>query len=287
MPIITIARGSLWGGRAVAESIAQVLGCPCIGREALTGEALHLTSAHGCGADDPAEALGLWDRLAWNKGTYISAMQAALAGYAASGELVYHGLAGHLLLKEIPSILRVRIIAPQEMRIAAVVEKEKVSREEAAEYIGRVDEEWTRWIKFIFGVDWHDPSLYDMVINLEKLNVDGARAAIVESARMPEFAITEETREKIQDLALVSRVRLVLALVPVSIDLGLEVTASRGEVTLRGRIANPDLPPDVLHRTEGFLAAVVGQTQGVRNVALEISRVAAPAASAPVTKPVP
>lgn len=271
----------------MAESIAQALGCPCIGREALTGEALHLTSAHGWGADDPAEALGLWDRLAWNKNTYISAMQAALAGYALSGELVYHGLAGHLLLKEIPSILRVRIIAPQEMRIAAVVEKEKVSREEAEEYIGRVDEEWTRWIKFIFGVDWHDPSLYDMVINLEKLTVDGARAAIVESARMPEFAITDEIREKIQDLALVSRVRLMLALVPVNVDLSLEVTASRGEVRLRGHVPHSDLPPDVLRRTEGFLAAVVGQTQGVRSVALEISQVADPATPAHSAKPVP
>ena len=271
MPIITIARGSLWGGQAVADMIAQELGCPCIGREALMGEALNLTSATGGPMEDPSQISALWDRLSWDRGTYLSALQAALASHAVSGNLVYHGLAGHLLLRHIPRILRVRIIAPLEARIEIVARKENVGREEAEAYIRKVDEEWRRWTRFVFDVDWHDPSLYDLVVNLEKLDVGGACATILEAVKRPEFEITDEIREQIQDLALASRVKLVLAMVPASMDMKLEVSAKRGEVMLKGQ-APADLPPYVIARAEGFLAAVVGQTQGVLSVAMDLSQ---------------
>lgn len=255
----------------MAEMIAQELGCPCIGREALMGEALNLTSASGGQAVDPSEISALWDRLSWDRSTYLSALQAALASHAVSGNLVYHGLAGHLLLRNIPRILRVRIIAPMETRIEIVARNEKVGREEAEAYIRKVDEEWKRWTRFVFDVDWHDPSLYDLVINLEKLDVGGACATVMEAVRRPEFEITDEIREQIKDLALASRVKLVLAMVPASLDMKLEVSARRGEVMLKGQ-APADLPPEVISRAEGFLAAVVGQTLGVRSVTMELGQ---------------
>ncbi len=271
MPVITIARGSLWGGQAVAEMIARELGCPCIGREALMGEALNLTSATGGPVEDPSAISALWDRLSWDRSTYLSALQAALAGHAASGNLVYHGLAGHLLLRHVPRILRVRIIAPMETRIAIVAQNEKIGRAEAEAYIRKVDEEWKRWTRFVFDVDWHDPSLYDLVVNLEKLGVGGACATVMEAARRPEFEITGEIREQIQDLALASRVKLVLAIVPTRLDMKLEVSVKGGEVRLTGQVP-ANLPPEVVSRAEGFLAAVVGQTQGVRSLAMDLSQ---------------
>lgn len=256
----------------MAEMIARELGCPCIGREALMGEALNLTSATGGPpVEDPSAVSAFWDKLAWDRGTYLSALQAALASHAASGDLVYHGLAGHLLLRDIPRILRVRIIAPMETRIEIVAQNEKIGREEAEAYIRKVDEEWRKWTRFVFDVDWHDPSLYDLVINLEKLGVSGACATVMEAVKRPEFEIDDEIKERIQDLALASRVKLVLAIVPVSMDMKLEISAKGGNVRLTGQ-APPDLAPEVISRAEGLLAAVVGQTQGVRNVTMDLSQ---------------
>ena len=62
-----------------------------------------------------------------------------------------------------------------------------------------------------------------------------------------------------------------LAMVPASMDMKLEVSARRGEVMLKGQ-APADLPPYVISRAEGFLAAVVGQTQGVLSVAMDLSQ---------------
>ena len=42
MSIITISRGTLSGGRAVAECLAEMLGYPCIGREILQEAAKRL-----------------------------------------------------------------------------------------------------------------------------------------------------------------------------------------------------------------------------------------------------
>lgn len=269
MPIITIARGSLWGGQTVACRIARILGVPCLGREALTGEALNLTASQPetarIGGED-LEARGLWDRIAGERSTYIAALQAAIAGHASSGNLVYHGLAGHILLRGVPSILRVRIIAPLETRIAVVVEKENISREEAEEYIGRVDGEWTRWIKFIFGVDWHDPSLYDLVVNLETLSVDSACGCVLEAASRPEFQVSEEVRERLRDLALSSRVKLALELTPASRGLGLEVKAHRGVVSFTGLEGNEDLLPGGRAELERMLSAILSSVQGIREL---------------------
>lgn len=271
MPIITIARGSLWGGQSVAEMIARELGCPCIGREALMGEALNLTSATGGPIEDPSAVSELWDIFSWDRGTYISALQAALASHAASGDLVYHGVAGHQLLRDIPRILRVRIIVPMEMRIEFVARNEKIGRGEAAAYIRKVDEEWRRWTRFVYDVDWHDPSLYDLVISLEKIDVSAACAIVLEAARSPKFEIGDEIKAQIQDLTLASRVKLVLAIVPARMDMKLKISARGGNVRLTGQ-APSDLTPEGMCRTEGFLAAVVGQTQGVRSVTMDLGR---------------
>jgi len=49
--------------------------------------------------------------------TYLALVQAALAEEVRSGEVVYHGHVGHLLLQGGGPVLRVRVIAPLESRI--------------------------------------------------------------------------------------------------------------------------------------------------------------------------
>jgi cytidylate kinase len=263
MPIITIARGSMWGGQAVAKGVSEALGCQCIGRETLTEEALRLALGAEGLPGKPDQEPWLWDRLASERATYLSALQAALASYAGSGSLVYHGNAGHLLLRGMPSILRVRIIAPLEVRIGVVREKSGISRDDAETYIKRVDEEWARWTRFIFGVEWRDPSLYDLVINLENFSIDGACCCVLDAAKRTEFTVTEEVKGRLQDLALAARVRLALAMNPASRDLDLEVRAEKGVVCLAGSMIEPGLPGQVFRQLKQMVETIVGEVPGV------------------------
>jgi cytidylate kinase len=174
VPIITISRGSFSGGKMLAESLAQRLGYRCIDRDQIIQKA----AAWGVSQDDlrtaieqPPTFLGQSQH---TKYLYLAFIQAALTEEVRTGNAVYHGLAGHLLLGKGPHILRTRIIAPMEFRIGRLQDRLKSNRKEAIAYIEKMDEDRRKWTRFLYGVNWEDASLYDIVLNLEQLNLDEA-----------------------------------------------------------------------------------------------------------------
>ncbi len=236
MAVITISRGSFSGGKALAESLAGRLGYRCIDRDVIVERA----AAHSVSSKEIRDALEkpptFLERFQHKRYLYLALVQAALAEEVRSGNAVYHGLAGHLLLKGGP-VLRTRLIAPMTFRIQAVVDRLKYSRNEAILHIARVDEDRRRWTQFLYGVDWGDPSLYDLVINLEHFTIDQACQLIISAAKERCLDFTPECQQKMDDLALASRIRADLALNPPTSDLELQVAARRGMVSVEGRVA--------------------------------------------------
>ena len=144
MSIITISRGSLSGGQALAEQVAERLGYRCISREVLVEAA----AKYGVPEPQLSQVLekmpGFWERLTKSRHLYLIFIQAVMCELAHEGKLVYHGQAGHQLLKGISHIMKVRLIAPLEYRITAAMEQEGLSRAGAMRYIQQVDEERLR-----------------------------------------------------------------------------------------------------------------------------------------------
>jgi cytidylate kinase len=208
MAIITISRGSMSGGEALAGRLAEKLGYPSVGREVIVAAAEKLGVEERFLSEKFMRSPGLWERMTSNRRLYLVAVQAALAEHAAKGDLIYHGNAGHLLLRGIRSVLRVRLIAPLDLRIRAVMESKKTGLDAAERYIRQVDEERIRWTKFIYGVDWTDPFLYDLSVNLERMSMDTACLVIAEAVRQPEFATTREVEKELSDFLLACRVKL-------------------------------------------------------------------------------
>ena len=58
---------------------------------------------------------------------------------AREGDLVYHGQAGQQLLRGIAHVVKVRLIAPLEYRLRAVMAREGLARERALPYVQHVD----------------------------------------------------------------------------------------------------------------------------------------------------
>ncbi len=274
MPIVTIARGSMSGGRAVAEAVAGSLGYPCIGREILTDAAVNLGVSPELLGTTLDRVPGIWDRVTAVRRGYLVALQAALSEHVAKGDLVYHSYAGHLLLRGVPAVLRVRIIAPLEARIREAMEEEGLDSDAAEARVRRNDEARTRWTRIMYGVDWADPALYDMVLNLEQLSVGDVCASILDVVRQPKFAATPQTREQHQDFALACRVKLALEHNPASRGLPLEVSAKRGVVTVAGVAPEAVMPAGMRDLFRGELASVVAAVEGVRAVQLNLRTVA-------------
>lgn len=236
MPVITISRGSFSGGKLLAECLASKLGYRCIDRDLIVERA----AAYGVSQDDIRTALEKPPKfLGQSKHTryvYLALIQAALTQEVWNGEAVYHGLAGHLLLAGIPHVLRTRIIAPMEYRIRMVEERLKLPHTEAIAHIEKIDQERRKWTHFLYGVDWGDSSLYDVVLNLQHMTIEDACEVVCSMAKLKSFEVTPECQQAMDDVALASRIRANLAIDPSTSDLELEVAAHSGSVSINGEL---------------------------------------------------
>ena len=80
--------------------------------------------------------------------------------------------AGYILPPE--TTFRVKIIAPLEYRIESMMRIRNLSRDEAQKYIEKRDSDRIAFIRKYFQLDAMDPQHYDLVINTEKVGIDGA-----------------------------------------------------------------------------------------------------------------
>jgi hypothetical protein len=142
--------------------------------------------------------------------------------------VVYHGLAGHLLLKGVPHVLKIRIIADLVDRVLSEMEREKIPKHEAQAMILRDDQERRKWTQSLYGVDPWDSSLYDIMLHIQKFTVDDAVDIICQAAGKEQFRTTEESQRKMDDLALAGQVKAAL----IDVYPGIEVTSDYGNVLI-------------------------------------------------------
>ncbi len=210
MSIITISRGSYSMGKAVAEKVAAKLGYEVLSRDLLlkASDKFHVSQQTLLQALH--DAPGLKDRYKHTKQMYITYLQATLLEMVAGDNVVYHGLAGHLLLKGLDHVLKIRIIANLESRVMRKMREEGISRHDAQAVILSDDDQRKKWTRKIYGVDPSDNTLYDMVICIDKLSVDNAVEFICGAANTQAFQSTEACLRKAQDLSLACHVKAAL-----------------------------------------------------------------------------
>jgi hypothetical protein len=78
------------------------------------------------------------------------------------------------------------VTASIERRVQNLIER-GFYREGALRAIERSDHERGAFIKFAFGVDWENPGLYDVILNMDKLSVQLAVNSVIQMARSEEI----------------------------------------------------------------------------------------------------
>ncbi len=236
MAIVTISRGTLSGGQHLAECVGGRLGYRVISREVLAEAANQFGVSQEALAKGLEEAPSFWDRFSIDRQVYLAVVRATLGQLVRQDNVVYHGNAGHLLLQDVARVLRVRVIAPMSFRVKAAMEARGLREREAEEYVRKRDEERVSWTRFLYGVEWRDPSLYDVVFNLEKTNLECACDAIVQMTTNAAFRPTPEDLRQLADLCLAWRIKALLFLNPkigaAATKINVSVTA--GAVSLAG-----------------------------------------------------
>jgi len=231
MQVICISRGTLAGGRVLAERLASDLGYPCLSREKLIEAAIDEGIHVGKIETAMVKGRGFSERLVLEREHYLAFSRAYLCQQALKGSLVYHGRTGHLLLPGVPHVLRVRAVSDYEHRLKIAMESLGLEREKARRYLEEVDEDRRLWSQTMYGVSCADVDQYDVIVNLQQLSVENASAALTSVAQLPDFQLTPASRRTMEDLYLGARARVLLARDERTFRGCFKVTATDGVVT--------------------------------------------------------
>lgn len=207
MPIITISRGAFSGGKKLADCLAGKLGYRSLSREVM----IRAAAEYGITEDKLLEAIEQKPKmeerigLELNRFHYLSFVQAALCEEAKNDNIIYHGNGGHILLKGISHVIKVKLVTDIEQRIAFAREKLNFTREEAISYLYHMDELRSKWTSLLYSENWDAPSQYDIIVHVKTMTLEEACKLIAAMTAFPGFQATDASRQAMQELLLTSR----------------------------------------------------------------------------------
>jgi CMP/dCMP kinase len=222
MAVVTISREYGSGGDQVAARLCEILGYHSFGKAQIS-EAAEETNMSMLNAvdysEDNHEVQTFLNRLlgrtatsvqniAWTENPSIashpkradvhevavlSLVKRAIKAALHADHMVIVGRGGQILLKDTPGVLHVRIEAPLEHRIQAVMEQMKSAQKSdrsnsglkhaAEELISTRDIASADYIRRYHNVDWADPCLYHITLNLGLLSIEQAAQVIAAAVR--------------------------------------------------------------------------------------------------------
>jgi osmotically-inducible protein OsmY len=125
-----------------------------------------------------------------------------------------------------------------------------------------VDRERIKWTRFLYGIEWGDSSQYDVVLNLERMSIDGASSAIASMAQLDDFKVTPQSQKSFEDLKVTSGVWAALVKDERTRAASVQVTANSGVVTITGKAS--------AGKVVDAIPVVAGQVPGVKEVKNEV-----------------
>ena len=115
---------------------------------------------------------------------YLQGLQVAIKDLAAQGNVVIVGRGSSLILKSMPDVLRVGMVANWVDSVSRIEERDQLSRKEAKKIVIDRDRARAFYFKRLFGVDDPDkPEFYHLVINTSDVAPDYAVDLVVQAAK--------------------------------------------------------------------------------------------------------
>ncbi|MCB2185856.1 MAG: cytidylate kinase family protein [Deltaproteobacteria bacterium] len=169
---------------------------------------------------------------------FAAFLESVVLQFAQRDNVVLVGRGANLLLRLVPGVLRVRTVAPLEIRAQRLSRTENLDLDRARQLATLVDQQRRAYLAHVFGADWSSPLNYDLVLNMGRLSLEQAATTVLDLAAHAEYQPTEETRDILCDMVLSSRVRRILV---AEVDVhALEVEAAKGRVRLRGYLGSQE-----------------------------------------------
>lgn len=183
---ITISREPGSGGRVVAKKLAAKLDFKVFHQEVLleiakradvSDKLLATLDEKGLTVLEDCISALVYDRHLWPD-EYLRHLMKVIGAIGEHGRAIIVGRGANFVVPP-KNRLRLRIVAPQNVRIATVARVFDVTEEDAKRRIIRTESDRRAFIRKYFNADITDPINYDIVINTGALEIDKAVEAVI------------------------------------------------------------------------------------------------------------
>ncbi len=229
MSSVTLLCGTFCHGDEVAHKTAQALGFELVHDQDIISE----VSKHLEMSEDRIRAAligetSFYKRFSHDKERVLASMKLAVSEKLIQDHLIFFGFVGQLIPRDITHVLRVGIIAETKYRLQKAIQEKGLAEERAVKLIRQDDDKANSWTSSLLDKNIWDSALYDMIIPMDKKNVDEAVELIQKNIKKDVIQRTRSSGRSVDDFALSSRVESVL----VGEAKDVSVTAREGHVTL-------------------------------------------------------
>ena len=113
---------------------------------------------------------------------YIEAIESAMKEMAADGDVVFIGRGGHVILKDMPNVLRVGVVASLEDRVKTLMDREAIDSDKAIVTLEQRDQARKYFFKKYFDLDEPDnPNLFHFTINSSEISTNYAAEMVIQN----------------------------------------------------------------------------------------------------------
>ncbi len=215
MAVATISRDLGSGGRDIGRETSSKLGYRFLDHEGILARlkaAGHKWERLAAGLDEHTPRL--WEKYDWSYRGFVSLVQSTILDEAAADNVVIIGRGANYLLQDIPFALRVRVVAPLEIRIERIAAREGIDEDSARWLVERTDRQRAGFLLALYGKDGKDPEDYDMVFDSGSMPPDEIASTMETLLSQKELLKDAKTlhRLKLEALAADIKARLFTAL---------------------------------------------------------------------------
>jgi cytidylate kinase len=205
-PVITITRQYASGGSDIARLVAAALDWTVIDNEFVDEVARRAGLPAEAVAERDERAPGLLERLArtlavgspelfmsatavpraeHDEAAIVKLTERVIAEAAAHGRAVLVGRGAQALLAQRapPDAMHVYVVAPKAWRVKLAIERLGVDPANAEKVVDETDRRRDQYVKTYYGRHRQDVVNYDLVVNVARLDIEGAAQLIVAEAK--------------------------------------------------------------------------------------------------------
>lgn len=115
--------------------------------------------------------------------TFIEATTKVLKDLYQKGNVVIIGRGANIILADTPGVMHVGLMAPLEVRLQTMMQREHMERDEAEVYVEDLEQARVAYFQKFFKVSPNDPTLYHMMLNMDKMQPKTAADVVSHAAR--------------------------------------------------------------------------------------------------------